>query len=416
MLLGTEILVALRHAEKFKTWYYLADVLCSYGACPSSGTIKAATIGDSEMAKLAAGYALARAQGKRPAPESYAPKIILTYSEFAPKDDEQAKRNAAAEESWQFHFGNADVIELPVFESDLPRSGRDMGDKDVPFVRDIFDFAVSRAMPEDIVAYINRDIGLTSHSPERLLAGVERGNGVTVCPRRGLFPSGRLYKSVRNHKHDGGFDIMAFTLAWWENNREAMPDMLIGREAWDTVFRTIAEEWADDRQLIDHVSDSPKDWNKSKAYTDDVCWHWPHDSEWDAGRTTLPGQIHNRELAIKFFEARKNIGLVQLIKSYGNSRPVPIPQGTGGPNIPTRRPVPPRPVAKPSPYQSTAKPKSPWTPEYRNAQEVKQRQPNPVPLGPPPYSNTAAYVPPSTAPKTMAELQAELVANFGKRK
>jgi len=126
----------------------------------------------------------------------------------------------------------------------------------------------------------------------------------------------RFYKTVLNCRHDGGFDVMAITQQWWRENRDKMPDMLIGREAWDTVFRTLAEEWADNVPVLKHVSSTRDAWSKSKAYTDDVCWHIPHEATWSADRTGTPGQLLNRKLARAFFETRGNVGLVRLIDSY----------------------------------------------------------------------------------------------------
>lgn len=175
-------------------------------------------------------------------------------------------------------------------------------------------------MPEDIVAFINLDIGLTSMAADKLIDGIARGNGVTCCPRR-VFPGnylgpkpGRIFRSVTNLRTDGGFDLFAMTPQWWKVNRAKMPDMLIGREAWDTVFRNIAEEWATRRGSIPELLYAVDgDWSRNPAYTDDVIWHKEHLSHWQKERTTSPGQIHNRNLGRAFFAARGNHSIVQQL-------------------------------------------------------------------------------------------------------
>lgn len=323
MLLGTELVVYLRHVEKFKTWLYVDQILSSYGSHPQSGTIAEFNKGAGATKALRDGYELAKKQCLN-SPPAYAPRLLLVHSEYAPRSPDEARRIELARDSWDYHFNNCDVIEVPVRNEDLTRTGADIGDKPLPYCRDLFDIACRYAMPEDIVVYVNRDIGLTTMAVERLLAGVSRGSGVTVCPRRMLYPRKyRAYKSVTNCKHDGGFDVMAVTPRWWHDNRDDMPDMLIGREAWDTVFRTLAEERADEAGLLAHVSSTRAEWVNSKAYTDDVCWHEPHDATWSLERTTNPGQKHNRKMARAFFLGRKNVGLVKLIDS-GVNEPPPV--------------------------------------------------------------------------------------------
>lgn len=321
MLLGTELVVYLRHVQKFKTWLYVDQILSSYGSHPNSGTIAEFNKGAGATQALRDGYELAKKQCESE-PPVYLPRLLLVYSDYTPRTNDERARIQLARDSWDYHFSNADVIELPVKDGDLTRTGAEIGDKPLPYVHDLFDIGCHYAMPEDVVVYVNRDIGLTVLAPERLIAGVARGRGVTVCPRRLLYPRKyRLYKSVTNCKHDGGFDVIAVTPQWWRENRDRMPDMLIAREAWDTVFRTLAEEWADGVESLAHVSSTRKEWAASKAYTDDVCWHTPHDATWSVERTTNPGQKHNRKMARAFFLARKNIGLVNLIDSGVNEAP-----------------------------------------------------------------------------------------------
>ena len=419
MLLGTELLVYYRHIRAFPKWLYVNEVLCSFGSHAGSGTIAAMTKGRDAVEMLKRGYALAKAQGKRAPVEIHPPKLLLLYSEFEAKDEEQAKRNAFAKDSWQFHLSNADFIEIPVRDGELKRSGADLGDKPVPYVKDLFDAGCAYAMPEDIVVYANRDIGFTTAAPERILNGVKIGQGITVCPRRWPLPNGRLYKSVRNCKHDGGFDVMAFTPAWWLVHRETkMPDMLIAREGWDTVFRTIAEEWADHKELLDHVTDGPPEWNRSLAYTDDVCWHWPHESEWETKRTSLPGQIHNRRLARAFFLERKNFGVVALLDAYGAPpRAVPFGQVSQTRRRVTFQPPEERyhPQTTQPPQPGLIKTKVPRT--VRMTEPIQARRPPlPLPLPPPARSLLPGYVPPVQARKpTLAELNAKSQLGFARK-
>lgn len=242
--------------------------------------------------------------------------ILLAHLSILPPgitpDPDLVERERVAQASWKPHFDRNDLGDVPLVVEDFDRIGPD----GMPYVRDVFDLACSYSMGNP-VCYVNADCGLTTKAAERILAGVERGNGVTVSPRRSLDPEpGKLYDSVLDFPPDGpGFDLMAFTPEWWSSHRRAIPDMLIGREAWDTVFREVAEAHADDPRIVArNVCMTPEEWGKSKAYTDDVIWHKPHVSPWQRQRTTSVSQMHNRRLARAFFEFRNNRALVEMLR------------------------------------------------------------------------------------------------------
>ena len=227
--------------------------------------------------------------------------MILAYSRHEPKDEDTKKRNAAARASWDFHFNAGDMIEAPYDCDGLPK------------IRDILDYACSMALPEDIVVYANQDAGLTTHAAERLIAGVSRGLGVTLCGNRSLTPQpGKLYKSILQNKPMGGIDIVAMTPQWWKAHRDKMPDMFIAREAWDNCFQALAMEWADG-VAPGEIMFAPARWPESKAFTDDVCWHAEHIPVWQGERHSETS-THNRSLALAFFTERGNTKALECLK------------------------------------------------------------------------------------------------------
>ena len=298
MTLGTEILVYLRHIQAFKRWLYLDKVLSYYGKHAGSGTVQAQKANDEKT--LIAGYDLARVQGSQftPAPR---PRLLMVYSAHAPKDEDTIARNKAARFSWDFHFSTAEMVEVPFEQDGLPK------------IRDILDHACALALPEDIVVYANLDAGLTTTAVEKLTEGLARGNGVTFCGNRSLYPQPRrLYKSILQCKPMGGIDIIAMTPAWWKLHRDRMPDMFIGREAWDNCFQALAMEWADGYASAD-IMFAPGRWRESKAFTDDVCWHTEHAPRWQQERESDTSR-HNREMAMAFFASRGNTKAMAHLK------------------------------------------------------------------------------------------------------
>lgn len=314
MLLGTEILVYLRHIQRFPLWLYVDRILSLYGSHAGSGTNWAERTGWG-MKLLTRGYDRARDQGEEHAPAPTPKIIVVTYKREILKREERS-RVAVAQESREFLYGTFEAIELSATDADLPRMFRRPNKGNLPYLRDLIDFGCKFAQPEDVVLYCNDDIGLTVDAPSRILAGIERGRGVAVCPRRRVFEPRALMRSVRNCILDGGVDAAAVTPAWWAANRDKVPDMLIGVEGWDTSFRVLAEEWADGGPPRDRLVTDPHEWLHSRAYVDDVCWHKHHVSRWQRERRTGKGDgagRHNRKLFKEFFGDRANQDALNLI-------------------------------------------------------------------------------------------------------
>lgn len=298
MTLGTEILAYLRHCSQFNNWLYVDKVLSWYGSHDGSGTIKAQQSGN--LSKLTVGYDFARNSWSSswPGDQSFYkcrdfssdPQLLFVFNEYRKNGIEEQRRCDNASLTWQFHFNQGTLLSFPVRDTDLPRSSTELGDsRPVPYVKDLIDYGIRFATQDDIVVLANRDICLTTVAPERITEGVKRGKGFTAAIRRDWpqAPPGLLRRTVMNCKPDGGFDLFAMTPDWWSRHRDKMPDMLLGREAWDTVLRFMAED----------------DAGKS-VYVDDVTYHEFHRSFWFKEKLTNPGQIHNRKLAREFFTKR----------------------------------------------------------------------------------------------------------------
>lgn len=274
--IGTDLLISLRHCDVFKRWLYVDKVLTQGRNTPYLA-----------RDALAAGYDVAREQAACRPPEP-SPRIILSYSDYKPQNEAAKERQKMAQASWAVQISSGEIIGCPYTSKDLPK------------IRELLYNAAIIALPEDVLVYANSDAGLTTQAAQKLITGVSRGFGVTCCAKREV-EKGGVYASVKGNKMPGGIELIAMTPAWWARHRELMPDMYIGREAWDAVFMHLAEEWADGRTL-DGICRSEL-YRTSKAHTDDVCWHVEHESFWAENRMD-PLNVHNRKCAKDFFAAR----------------------------------------------------------------------------------------------------------------
>lgn len=297
VVLGTEILAYLRHCSTFPTWLYVDKLLSNYGEHEGSGTIQYER--SNNIGRLTKGYDQARSYyaARRLQPEIPEPRLLLTYAPYVPTNQADIDRILATHTSWQFHIHQG-VINLSFTETEAARSSLDVGDTAwVPFLRDILDFGCAHALEEDVVAYTNLDIAFTSRMPEQVIAKAQE-HGVCVVWRRTMpYDPAYLMKSCRNGLQDGGVDFVAVTPAWWREHREKIPDVLIGGDRWDYIFRTYAERVAG-----------------PSCYLADGCCHAPHPSFGSRNGHDTPRQKHNKVLALQFFT---EIGDHQTAKLIG---------------------------------------------------------------------------------------------------
>ena len=308
MLLGNEILLYLRHGEKYSSWLYVDKGLTTYGAHPDSETVRN-TIQRTEHV-LIRGYDWAREYFTRHNGLSVkpAPKFLHVCSDWEPTEPNMRRKVEAAKFAWQFHYNLGEVVPFLVTDEMLLRSSKTvLGDsRAVPFVRDLLDYGCHFALPEDIVLLSNRDVGLVVPAIDRIR---ERFADPLVSAafawRRSFYPSpGQYYTKIVSGAWDGGVDLVMARPGWWEQYREWMPDMLIACEAWDWVFRLLVAETHPGRDVS----------------LDGLLFHEPHKQFWASpdNRRKNVGQRHNMLLAKNFFAARGQVDNARGVGGYGN--------------------------------------------------------------------------------------------------
>lgn len=296
MLLGTEVLAYLRHCSTYEKWFYVDKIMSHYGAHDGSGTVKYQK--SNNIARLARGYDSTRSyytqhKNNKPAPD---PKLILVSAPFESSDENERARIANARITWQFHLNHGTMLDFPLREGMLTRSSKDLGDSvAVPFLRDALDHGAKFAMPEDVIGFANCDLGFTTRLPE-LVIPIVKQHGVCVVWRRTMsFNPAYPLRTCKNGLKDGGCDSVFVSKEWWKENRDKIPDLVLGACDWDYVFRIYAERATDGR-----------------CYLEDSCIHHPHESFYKRNRLNHPRQRHNHELAKQFFSS---IGMHKAVEA-----------------------------------------------------------------------------------------------------
>jgi len=223
------------------------------------------------------------------------PKIVHVWADFRAEetpDEDTRRRMAVAHASWDLEAKAAPGVWTRLqFPADRRRTSREVGDsRPVPYILDFIDHALQLARdPDDIIAWSNSDVsfapGLTGQVVDRC-----RRFGAAFTHRWDFERLAQPFVSaamIRRGKFYPGSDAFFFTRRWWLEYGHDYPDMIMGREKNDEVFR----------QLIKlHAG--------TEAEIEAAVYHEKHASFWESPEhfATNPGNEYNRRLAAGWFK------------------------------------------------------------------------------------------------------------------
>ena len=217
--------------------------------------------------------------------------LTLFYRQFDARTPDENARNALAQSSWPKEACRL----VPVGNEHLHRLFNENG-RQLPFLKDVWDYGIKDVPDEDIAAFVLTDAGLSTDITFRIAMALQEeqvGEAFRQC----------LYKSrttlptdaeIREAPTDGGseanpsFDkggkgIWFFRAGWWRKHRKAFPDMLLPRACWDWCMNILMAETSRGPAIRLHG----------------VCWHISHDRLFED--PSMFGNGYNIPLARKFF-------------------------------------------------------------------------------------------------------------------
>lgn len=204
--------------------------------------------------------------------------IHHVYSEHSPADPKAQRRMKLAKRSWSIQPWE----EIPVEDHEV-RLYRDAGGN-LPYVKDLLNRAIQNKANDQIIVFTNADICVAQACSHRLVSALQ-ATAAVYCFRRDFSYLDTLLPDpmIANGHLYCGADLFAFRVSWWNAFNQYFPDMILGREAWDAIFRILIEKSLP---------------NKQSAIPNLVYHEW-HPSTWEAprNRRTLSGQQHNLHLA-----------------------------------------------------------------------------------------------------------------------
>lgn len=161
----------------------------------------------------------------------------------------------------------------------LKRNATEIQDKPLPFVREMIKIGMDMAKEEDMIVISNADICVMPKITEKI---------IDLCENFGALYSHRYDFNVLNEllkKEEEinkgvkylGCDFFAFSKKWWKKYGFVFPDMILGREAWDMIYRRAIKE-------------------NGGIELDKATYHQIHQSPWAVHRDST-GNSHNLSLA-----------------------------------------------------------------------------------------------------------------------
>ena len=205
------------------------------------------------------------------------------------------RRHLLAERTWRLERSVGNWKELDLSDAVLTRSSKTVlqDTAALPFVKDMIALGCQKAKDDDIIVLTNDDICFVPGLTQQIIKTVgARGSAfahrwdarVLVRP---LDPI-----EIRNLSWYAGQDLFAFTGGWWRQHEQEFPDMLLGYEAWDRIFK----------ELVSVTGGG-------ELY--EAIYHEKHRSMWAAQRLAAAGNKYNRCLARQWLKEH-NLPLREL--------------------------------------------------------------------------------------------------------
>lgn len=164
----------------------------------------------------------------------------------------------------------------------LKRDATAIGDVVLPFIRDMIESGMDIADNDDIVVISNADICIIPEITKKIIK-LCNTFGALYSHRYDFEVLNNLLKDeqeLNNGKKYLGCDFFAFLKNWWIKNENIFPDMVLGREVWDMIYRRAIKDLGG-------------------IELDKATYHQIHQSPWST-YPNLAGNAYNLNLSYKW--------------------------------------------------------------------------------------------------------------------
>ncbi len=227
----------------------------------------------------------------------------------------EIKRKEQAIRSWELLYGNGVI---PCHYREYKRNARVQirDHRDLPYLKDVLQFAMDQASAQDIIMWTNDDNILHPDTANAVTLHCALWGAVSSqrCEFKGIVPSmdsAPEHIALRGNKHMGR-DLFAFTKEWLTERWEEIPDFILGASDFDLCLACIIRlQWGIRSNRV-NMEQTLWPAELHRGYVS----HRFHPPKWNHpnNRETAPSQIWNRRLFREW--ARKHL---PELKFYPNN-------------------------------------------------------------------------------------------------
>lgn len=193
----------------------------------------------------------------------------------------QTERHKRAEQSWAGLF-NENTYE---FSLTRHRTSKAIGDKrSLPYLKDLFAFAMKGAKPDDIVFWSNDDNALSPDLPDFLRKHVP------------IYGASTFRRTENTPGIHCGREAAAFTVRWLRENLNRIPDFILCSAGFDIGLAALIRL---QRGIITTPQNLTVDFWPADVGVGYVM-HEAHPSAWSGANENSPSNAHNRRLLAEF--------------------------------------------------------------------------------------------------------------------
>lgn len=236
--------------------------------------------------------------------------ITHVADRFAGNGEADRTRIARAQETWR---GQTNGYRQRFLDSEGARNATVLGStRKLPFLHDVIDCA-GDLTTDNLIILTNADTGLVcdweDHIPFRIMDGVKWANRRDWSRRaRGV----DFETNKRLGKPSAGIDLVAFDWKWWDSKgRFEIPDLVLGCEGWDWIFKFSGNRIDD---IIFHETHEIPIWFQNRKeianrYNRMLCHEWAS-ARPDYARLTVewPALL---QFAAEYSDSKKEITYVK---------------------------------------------------------------------------------------------------------
>lgn len=205
---------------------------------------------------------------------------------FTSTNRNDSERMGRAQKTWWQLYGASGSLVRPAHSKNYRRSALDLGDvRSVPFIKDVIEVAVKEASLDDAIMLTNADSSLCQKADSFIFQGLY-DQGCCFSTRRDMLKIHRTWLPqedvVRRGEKFIGVDLVAFTVKWWKEHGPGYPDLLLGYEGWDWVFKfMIGNEIP---TVVYHEVHQEPYWHRHRMTAPGNQWNRAKSLEWAEGR------------------------------------------------------------------------------------------------------------------------------------